>query len=73
MAVAGRTLHLDDVGAKVGEDLVAPGAGQHAGQVEDADAGERLRRRLAGRWIGGVAGVGHRRIVGASSGAGASG
>ena len=44
MTVAGRALDLDHVGAEVGEDLGAPGPGEHPRQVEHADAGERLRR-----------------------------
>ena len=64
-------LDLDHVGAEVGERLRAPRAGEHARQVEHAHAGERLRRRRAGGRGGAVAGIGHRRIVGASSCAGA--
>ena len=37
VAVAGRALNLDDVGAEVGQGLCAPGSGEHAGQVEYAD------------------------------------
>ena len=33
-------LDLDDIGAEVRQQLAAPGAGQDAGQFEDADAGE---------------------------------
>jgi hypothetical protein len=35
---AARSLHLDDVGAEVGEHHRAVGAGDDPGQVEDADA-----------------------------------
>ena len=38
------TLDLDDGGAQVGEQLRAPGAGEHAGQVEDGEVGERAHR-----------------------------
>jgi hypothetical protein len=36
---AARPLDLDHVGAQVGQGLGAPGAREHAGEVEDADAG----------------------------------
>ncbi len=36
-------LDLDDVGAEIGEDLAGPGAGQDAGEFEDAQARQRLR------------------------------
>ena len=36
-----RLLDLDDVGALVGQDHGGPGARQHRGEVDDADAGER--------------------------------
>ena len=39
VATAG-ALDLDDVGAEIREQLPAPGAGQDAGQLEDADAVE---------------------------------
>ena len=36
-------LHLDDVGAEVGQHLARPGAGQDAGEFEDAQTGQRTR------------------------------
>jgi len=39
-----RRLDLDHLGAQVGEDRGAERPGQEAGQVEDADAGERAHR-----------------------------
>jgi len=38
VVAAARTLDLDHVGAQVGQVLGAPGAGQHAREVQDADA-----------------------------------
>jgi len=38
-------LDLDHVGAEVGQVLRAPGAGQHARQVEHADVAEGFRQR----------------------------
>ena len=35
-----RALDLDDVGAEIGEQLPGPGAGENAGEFEDAYAGE---------------------------------
>ena len=36
-------LHLDHVGAEIGEQLAAPGTREDSGEFEDADAGERLQ------------------------------
>ena len=36
-------LHLDDVGAEVGQHLTRPGPGQDAGKFEDAETRQRLR------------------------------
>ena len=43
VAVA-RPLDLDDVGAEIGERLADPGAGEDAGEFEDAEAG-------SGGWV----------------------
>jgi hypothetical protein len=46
VALAG-PLDLDHFGAQVGEQLRAPRAGEHAGEVEDADAREdRIHRKV---------------------------
>ena len=47
-AGARRPLDLDHVGAEVGQGLRAPGAGEDARQVEDADAVEGHRRGSGG-------------------------
>ena len=33
-----RVLHLDDIGAEIGEQLPGPGTGEDAGEFDDADA-----------------------------------
>jgi hypothetical protein len=38
---------LDDLGAKIGEQLAGPGAGQDARKLEDLQAGERLVHQKA--------------------------
>ena len=43
MSSALEALELDDVGAEVGEEAGAGGAGVDLGEVEDADAGEGER------------------------------
>ncbi len=40
----GDAFHLDDVGAHVGEHRAAPGTGDDAGEIDDADAVERADR-----------------------------
>src|SRR5690606_34249506 len=57
-------LDLDDVGAQIGQVLRAPGAGEHAREVENANAGERT---------GGTCGGGRRCAFGARSGVGRCG
>ena len=50
VVAAARALDLDHFGAQIGEQLRAPRAGQHAAQIEDLDALERLQwRRLQKR------------------------
>ena len=44
VAVAG-ALDLDHIGAQIAQNLAGPGAGQHAGEIEHADAGQGLRAR----------------------------
>jgi hypothetical protein len=53
---AGRALDLDDVGTEVGQGLRAPGTCEHAGEVEDPDPGERLRRRAGDGEVAAVCG-----------------
>jgi len=50
-ADAGGLFNDDDVGAHVGEEHGAEGAGGESGEVEDADSFEGLHMgSLAGRW-----------------------
>lgn len=63
-------LHLDDLGAQVGEHLPGPGSGEDTAQVEDADVGQRAGHgagisgtggkgvNAAGRPVGSRAGLG---------------
>ena len=44
LVAAARRLHLDHLGAEVGQDRGAERPGEEARQVEDADAGERAHR-----------------------------
>jgi hypothetical protein len=44
VVAAARALHLDHFGAEVGEELRAPGTGEDAGEIEDANAVENRRQ-----------------------------
>ncbi len=52
--VAGGRFDLDHLGAEIGEHLPRPRPGQHTGELEHADAGERGHARRSGVDLGGA-------------------